>query len=169
MDREKIIIKTSIIGILANIMLVIFKSIVGIISNSIAIVLDAVNNLSDVLSSVITIIGTKMAGKEPDKEHPYGHGRVEYITAMIISIIILYAGLTALFESGKKIIHPQTPDYTIASIIIVAIATVVKIILSHMILSIYGFVALNFKSYGTFCILKKLYNFLAGIYPLQKL
>lgn len=129
MDREKIIIKTSIIGILANIMLVIFKSIVGIISNSIAIVLDAVNNLSDVLSSVITIIGTKMAGKEPDKEHPYGHGRVEYITAMIISIIILYAGLTALFESGKKIIHPQTPDYTIASIIIVAIATVVKIIL----------------------------------------
>jgi len=129
MDREKIIIRTSIKGIIANIFLVIFKMIVGIISHSIAIVLDAVNNLSDVLSSVITIVGTKLASKAPDKEHPYGHGRVEYLSAMIISIIILYAGFTAFIEAGKKVISPESPDYTIVSIAIIMVAVVVKIFL----------------------------------------
>lgn len=129
MNREKIIVITSIKGIITNIMLVIFKAIVGVISNSIAIVLDAVNNLSDALSSIITIVGTKMAGKEPDKEHPYGHGRVEYLTAMIISMIIIYAGLAALSESIKKIINPATPDYTIATLGVIFVATIVKIIL----------------------------------------
>ena len=129
MDREKIIIKTSIKGIIANILLAVFKAIVGFISNSIAIVLDAVNNLSDALSSVITIVGTKLAGKAPDKEHPYGHGRVEYLSAMIISIIVLYAGFTSFIESGKKIIHPEKPDYTAASIGIIIVAVVVKIVL----------------------------------------
>lgn len=129
MDREKIIIRTSIKGIVANIFLVIFKMIVGIISHSIAIVLDAVNNLSDVLSSVITIVGTKLASKAPDKEHPYGHGRVEYLSAMIISIIILYAGFTAFVEAGKKVIYPENPDYTIISIAIIMVAVVVKIFL----------------------------------------
>ena len=129
MDREKIIVKTSMKGIITNVFLVIFKMVVGIVSHSIAIVLDAVNNLSDVLSSVITIVGTKLAGKEPDKEHPYGHGRVEYLSAMIISIIILYAGFTSLIEAAKKIIHPENPDYTMVSIIIVIIAVFVKIFL----------------------------------------
>ena len=129
MDREKIIIRTSIKGIIANIFLVIFKAIVGFVSNSIAIILDAVNNLSDALSSVITIVGTKLAEKAPDKEHPYGHGRVEYLSAMVISIIILYAGFTSLIESAKKIIHPETPDYTIVSIGIIIVAVIVKIVL----------------------------------------
>ncbi|MBR1540089.1 MAG: cation transporter [Clostridia bacterium] len=129
MDREKIIIKTSIKGIIANIFLAAFKAVVGFISNSIAIVLDAVNNLSDALSSVITIVGTKLAGKAPDKEHPYGHGRVEYLSAMIISIIVLYAGFTSFIESGKKIIHPERPDYSIISIGIIIVAVFVKIIL----------------------------------------
>lgn len=129
MEREKIIIRTSIKGILANIFLAGFKAVIGIISNSIAIVLDAVNNLSDVLSSVITIVGAKIAGKAPDKEHPYGHGRVEYLSAMIISIIILYAGITSLVEAVKKIITPQTPNYSIVSIGIIIVAVFVKIIL----------------------------------------
>lgn len=129
MDREKIIINTSIKGIIANIFLATFKAIIGIISNSIAIVLDAVNNLSDVLSSVITIVGAKLAGKQPDKEHPYGHGRIEYLSAMIISILVLYAGFTSLTESIKKIINPEIPNYTIVSIVIIIVAVIVKIVL----------------------------------------
>lgn len=128
-SRESQIIKTSIIGILANIFLASFKAVIGMISNSIAIVLDAVNNLSDALSSIITIVGTKLAGKAPDKEHPYGHGRAEYLSAMLISVIILYAGTTSLIESIKKIINPETPDYSIASLIILIVAIVVKIVL----------------------------------------
>ncbi len=126
-SRKKIIIRTSIVGILANVMLALFKAGVGLISNSIAIVLDAVNNLSDALSSVITIVGARVAGREPDKKHPFGHGRVEYISALAIGGIVLYAGVTSLVESVKKIIHPVTPDYAISSLIIVAAAVLVKI------------------------------------------
>lgn len=127
--REKIIVRTSMIGIVANIFLVIFKTTIGLLSNSIAIVLDAVNNLSDVASSLITIVGTKLAGKEPDKKHPFGHGRIEYLSAMLIAVIILYAGITSLFESGKQIIRPETPEYNPVSLIIIGVAVVVKIVL----------------------------------------
>ena len=136
MEREKIIVRTSIIGIVANVFLASFKAVIGLLTNSIAIVLDAVNNFSDALSSVITIIGTKLAGKRPDKRHPMGHGRVEYLTAMIISVIVLYAGVTSLVESVKKIINPETPDYTSWSLIIVAVAVVVKILLGRYVKSV---------------------------------
>lgn len=127
--REKIIVRTSMIGIVANVFLVIFKTTIGLLSNSIAIILDAVNNLSDVASSLITIVGTKLAGKEPDKKHPFGHGRIEYLSAMLIAVIILYAGITSLFESGKQIIRPETPEYNPVSLIIIGVAVVVKIVL----------------------------------------
>ena len=78
-----------------------------VVSNSIAVTMDAVNNLSDALSSVITIIGTKLAGRLPDKKHPLGYGRIEYLSAMVISGIVLYAGITAAVESVKKIIQPE--------------------------------------------------------------
>ena len=133
--RGKTIIRTSIIGIAANILLAAFKMVVGLISGSIAIVLDAVNNLSDALSSVITIIGTALAGKAPDKKHPYGYGRIEYLSAMIISIIVLYAGITALVESVKSILHPETPNYTTVTLIIVAAAVVVKLLLGQFFIS----------------------------------
>ena len=130
-NRDKIIVRTSIIGILANIFLAAFKAAVGIISNSIAVVLDAVNNLSDALSSVITIVGTKLAGKLPDKKHPLGYGRIEYLSAMIVSAIVLYAGITALVESIKKIIHPEKADYSAVALIIIATAVVVKLALGR--------------------------------------
>lgn len=130
-SREKTIIKTSIIGIIANVFLAAFKAVVGILTNSIAIVLDAVNNISDAGSSLITIIGTKLAGKEPDKKHPFGYGRIEYLSAMIISVIVLYAGVTSLTESVKQIIHPETPSYTAVSLIIVAVGVVVKVLLGR--------------------------------------
>ena len=129
--REKTIIKTSLIGIIANVFLAAFKAVVGLMSNSIAIVLDAVNNISDAGSSLITIVGTKLAGKEPDKKHPFGYGRFEYLSAMIISVIVLYAGITSFVESVKQIIHPETPDYSAVSLIIVAVAVVVKILLGR--------------------------------------
>ena len=129
--REKTIVKTSIIGIIANIFLAGFKAVIGLMTNSIAIVLDAVNNISDAGSSLITIIGTKLAGREPDKKHPFGYGRIEYLSAMIISLIVLYAGVTSFGESVKLIIHPKTPRYNTVSLIIVAVAVVVKILLGR--------------------------------------
>ena len=129
MDRNRKIIRTSIIGIAANCLLAAFKAFVGVISGSIAIVLDAVNNLSDALSSVITIIGTRLAGRAPDKKHPLGYGRIEYMSAAIISVIVLYAGITSFVESVKKIIAPETPNYSISSLVIVGVAVVVKIVL----------------------------------------
>lgn len=128
-NRESEIIRVSIIGIVSNVMLATFKFLIGLISNSIAIVLDAVNNLSDALSSIITIVGTKLALKQPDKKHPFGHGRIEYLTALIISILVIYAGITFLEESVKKIINPQTPNYSMFSLIIIMVAVIVKLIL----------------------------------------
>ena len=135
-SREKTIIKTSIIGIIANVFLAGFKAVIGLMTNSIAIVLDAVNNISDAGSSLITIVGTKLAGKEPDKKHPFGYGRIEYLSAMIISVIVLYAGITSFTESVKQIIHPETPDYNAVSLIIVAVAVVVKIVLGRYVKSV---------------------------------
>ena len=106
-----------------------FKAFVGFASNSIAVTLDAVNNLSDALSSVITIVGTKLAAKLPDKKHPLGYGRIEYLSAMIVSGIVLYAGITAAVESVKKIIHPEKPAYSLTGLVIIAVAVVVKIAL----------------------------------------
>ncbi len=130
-SRDKIIVKTSIIGILTNVFLAAFKAVIGIASNSIAVILDAVNNLSDALSSIITIIGTKLAGKLPNKKHPFGYGRIEYLSAMIVSGIVLYAGITSAVESIKKIIHPEEADYSIISLVIIAVAIVVKLVLGR--------------------------------------
>ena len=134
--REKTVIRTSIIGIIANVFLAGFKAFVGLMTNSIAIILDAVNNISDAGSSIITIVGTKLAGKEPDKKHPFGYGRIEYLSAMIISVIVLYAGITSLVESVKLIINPELPDYNTVSLIIVAVAVVVKIVLGRYVKSV---------------------------------
>lgn len=131
LDRDRQIVRTSVVGIIANIFLAGFKTAVGLLSHSIAIVLDAVNNLSDASSSLITIIGTKLAAKKPDRKHPFGHGRVEYFSAMIISFIVLYAGITSLVESVKKIIDPEIPDYSIIMLAIVAAGVVVKILLGR--------------------------------------
>ncbi len=128
-NREKVVIKTSIISIISNIVLAGFKAFVGLLANSIAIISDAVNNLSDALSSIITIVGTKLAGKPPDKKHPYGYGRIEYMTSLIVSAIVLYAGLTALVESVKKIIHPEAADYSTITLVILIAGIIVKFIL----------------------------------------
>ncbi|MBE6025710.1 MAG: cation transporter [Clostridiales bacterium] len=130
-EREKVIVRTSIIGILANVLLAGFKAAIGLATRSIAVTLDAVNNLSDALSSVITIIGAKLGGKKPDKKHPLGYGRIEYLSSMIVAAIVLYAGITALVESIKKIIEPEPAEYTLVSLLIIAAAVVVKLLLGR--------------------------------------
>lgn len=134
-EREKIIVRTSIVGIVVNVLLAAFKAAVGLLSNSIAVVLDAVNNLSDALSSIITIIGAKLAGKKPDRKHPLGHGRVEYITALIVAAIVLYAGITSAVESIKKIIDPAEVSYSRVSLLIIAVAVIAKIVLGRYVKS----------------------------------
>ena len=128
-NREKTIVTTGIIGIVANIFLASFKALIGVAAHSTAMVLDAVNNFSDVLSSLVAIIGTKIASRKPDKKHPLGHGRVEYLAQMIIAALIIYAGLTAMIESVKKIITPVEPEHSALSLAIISVAIVVKIVL----------------------------------------
>ena len=129
--REKEIIKTSFIGIIGNFFLVGFKAFVGIIAGSVSIIMDAINNFTDAISSIITIIGTKLSGKKPNKKHPYGYGRIEYITSTLIAILILFAGGMAIYESIKSIIdyfqNGTMPQFEIYSLIIIAAAILVKI------------------------------------------
>lgn len=127
--REKVVVRTSVISIVSNVVLVGFKAAVGLLSNSIAILTDALNNLSDALSSIITIIGSKLAGKAPDKKHPYGYGRIEYVTSLIVSGIVLYAGVTALVESVRKIITPEDVDYSAVTLVVLIAGIVVKFVL----------------------------------------
>ena len=131
MNRSQQIIRTSIVGIAANVLLATFKAIVGILASSVAIVMDAVNNLSDALSSVITIIGTKLSQRPADREHPFGFGRIEYFSAIIIAVIVLSAGITSLIESAKKTFDPTEPEYTTTTLVVIVVAIVVKLVLGH--------------------------------------
>lgn len=101
-----------------------FKASVGVLASSVAIVMDAVNNLSDALSSVITIVGTKLSQRPADRKHPFGFGRIEYFSAIIIAVIVLTAGVTSLIESIKKIIDPTTPSYGKVTLIVIIVAIV---------------------------------------------
>ncbi|MBR0413224.1 MAG: cation transporter [Eubacterium sp.] len=130
-EREKAIVKTSVIGVIANVMLAVFKAAIGMLSHSIAVTLDAVNNLTDALSSVITIVGAKLGAKAPNKKHPLGYGRIEYLSSMTVAAIVIYAGITSLVESVKKIITPEKADYSTVSLIIIAVAIAVKLVLGQ--------------------------------------
>ena len=131
MNRSSQIIRTSWIGIIANVLLAAFKAGVGLLASSVAIVMDAVNNLSDALSSVITIVGTKLSQRPADRKHPFGFGRIEYFSAIIIAVIVLTAGVTSLIESVKIIFNPTTPTYTTTTLIVIIVAIVVKLVLGQ--------------------------------------
>lgn len=137
-EREREIIKASFVGIAGNMLLVVFKLIVGFTANSIAIILDAVNNATDALSSIVTIVGTKIAGMRPNRRHPFGYGRIEYLTSVIIAIIILVAGALSLRESIDKIIHPAVTNYTAITLTVIVVAIIAKI-----------FIGVYFKRAGT--------------------
>lgn len=125
--RDKYGILSSATGIVVNILLSIVKMVIGVIANSISIISDALNNITDVGSSVVTMIGFKISQKKIDKDHPWGHGRMEYITAFIVDIIILMVGFELLKSSIDKIIHPDLPAVNNVTIIILVIAVLTKL------------------------------------------
>ena len=135
MNRNSSIIRTSIIGICANLVLVVFKAFTGILSHSVSVIMDAVNNLSDALSSIITIIGTKLANKAPDKKHPYGYGQIEYISSVTIAVIVLLAGITSFRESVDKIFHPEEVNYTPLTLAVIIVGIVTKVTLGRYVKS----------------------------------
>lgn len=130
-ERNKVIVRTSAHGIIANVLLALFKAVIGMTTHSIAITLDAVNNITDAGSSIITIVGTMLAAKKPDKEHPWGHGRLEYLSAMILAALILTAGLSSLIEAIEHIIHPHIPEYSATPLVIIGVCIIVKIFLGR--------------------------------------
>lgn len=131
MHRTRAVIKTALLGILLNLILAGFKSFVGTASGSISIISDAINNLSDSVSSIVTICGVILARKKPDKGHPHGHGHFEPISAVVISIIIFTTGLSLLYESIQKIINPEVASFSLPMLSIILAGIVVKIFISR--------------------------------------
>ena len=128
-NREKKIVQTSIIGIIGNILLVAVKAVIGVLAHSSSIISDAINNLSDALSSLVTAVGTKLSNKRPNKKHPFGYGRIEYLTATIVAALILFAGGTAIYESITSLVNGEAPEYSTWSLIIIGVAIAVKVAL----------------------------------------
>ena len=128
-DRNKLIVRTSGVGIGANLLLVAGKVAVGLMANSVAIVSDAVNNLTDALSSIVTMVGTRLAGKRPDKKHPFGHGRLEFVTSAIIGMLIFVAGASAIYSSIRDLVEGSEPTYDVYSFVVIGIAVAVKVAL----------------------------------------
>ena len=127
-NRNNRITKVSLIGIGVNAVISAFKVIVGLLSNSVAVLLDAVNNVSDALSSAITIVGVKLAGRKPDSRHPFGYGRVEYFSAILVAGIIFAAGASSMVESIKAIIHPEPTSFSWVTVMVIVVAIVGKVI-----------------------------------------
>ena len=127
--RNKKIIHTSIVGIVGNVALVAAKVFIGVLTGSSSIISDAINNLSDAMSSTVTIVGTKLSEKKPNKKHPYGYGRVEYLTATIVAAIILFAGGTAVYESIVSLINGEKPVYDWVAFLIISLGIAAKLAL----------------------------------------
>ena len=115
-----------IVGIFFNLILFTTKALAGFFSHSIAITADAFNNLSDAASSIITLVGFRMAGQKPDSDHPFGHGRIEYISGLLVSILIVLMGFELVKSSVSKIFHPEVPDYSPVIIGILVFSILVK-------------------------------------------
>ena len=130
-ERARRIVRTSFVGIGANVLLAAFKAAVGLAAGSVSVVMDAVNNLTDALGSVLTLAGVQLARRAPDAKHPFGYGRIEYFSAVSIAALVLAAGAGSLVESTKKIVHPAAPDYGAVSLAVVAVAVAAKLALGR--------------------------------------
>lgn len=127
MGRTKSVVRVSTVGILLNILLVGFKLFVGLISGSISILSDAFNNLSDTISSIVTIFGVIIGNKKPDKGHPHGHKHFEHLSTFIISVIIFIAAVTLIVESIKKVIEPEVANFDAPMLVIIFVGILVKV------------------------------------------
>ncbi len=128
-NREKAISNTSLIGVGANVALAALKAIFGVIAGSVAVIMDGVNNLSDALSSIVTLVGVKLAKRKPNQKHPFGYGRIEYFSTIIVATIVIVAGCTALIEAIKSFFTKSVPNYSAYTFAIISIAVVAKILL----------------------------------------
>lgn len=120
-----------VVGILLNVLLFAGKFLAGTLSNSIAITADAVNNLSDAGSSLVTLLGFKIAGAKPDPEHPFGHGRIEYISGLVVSAAILLMAYELLRDSIDKILHPEKTEFSILAVTILVVSILVKLYMAY--------------------------------------
>ena len=127
-DRHERIVGASIAGVVINLVFVGLKTLIGVLSGSVSVVVDAVNNGTDVLSALVTLAGVKLARRKPDKEHPHGHGRVEYIAAIGVGLIILVVGVGAALASAPKISRPEVANYSVLSIVVISATVIVKLI-----------------------------------------
>lgn len=116
-----------VVGIVSNLILCIMKILIGLVSRSIAIIADGINNLADASSSIITLVGFKLASQPEDEDHPYGHARIEYLTGLFISIVIIVIGLQLLRTSIDKILHPESLEFSCLTIIILVAAILIKL------------------------------------------
>lgn len=125
--RERYGIVSGIVGIICNIILSVSKFFIGVLSNSVSIMADGINNLSDASSNIVTILGTKLANKPVDAEHPFGHGRMEYISALVVAFLIFLMGFELGKSSIEKIINPQEVTFSIVSLVVLILSIVVKL------------------------------------------
>ncbi len=125
--RQSYGILAGAVGILLNFLLFAAKALAGLLSHSIAITADAFNNLSDAGSSVITLIGFRLSGQEADSDHPYGHGRIEYLSGLVVAAIILLMGVELIKSSFSKILHPELPDFSPVIVFILTLSILVKL------------------------------------------
>lgn len=127
-DRHERIVGASVAGVVINLVLVALKTLMGVMSGSVSVLTDAVNNLTDVLSAVVTLLGVKLARRKPDREHPHGHGRVEYLAAIVVGMVILAVGVGAALVSAPKISRPEVASYSVLSIVVIFITVIVKLV-----------------------------------------
>lgn len=130
-SRESVVIIIATLGILVNLVMAIVKIGIGMASSSMAIMSEGINNATDSATSLLTIIGTKLAGKHPTKDHPFGFGRIEYLTSIIIAILIIITGYELLTGSVDKILHPEPIEITYTTIAIIAFSAIVKLALGQ--------------------------------------
>lgn len=130
-SREGIIVTASSLNLLINMLVAIMKIVLGLLSSSIAIISDGVHNATDAASSLLTLVGLKLSTKKPTKKYPYGFGRIEYLTSLVISVLILMTGFELLTNSVKLIFEPAELDISFVSLALIAIAAVQELILGH--------------------------------------
>ncbi|MCR4856163.1 MAG: cation diffusion facilitator family transporter [Erysipelotrichaceae bacterium] len=128
-SREGVVSATSVLSVIVNLFVALMKVVVGLLASSIAIISEGVNNATDALSSILTLVGTRLAQKSPDAKHPFGYGRIEYLTNMVIASFILVGGFEMLISSIKLIFEPETLSISYVSLFVVAASAIIKYVL----------------------------------------
>jgi len=129
--RDKKIIQTSALNVIVNVVIALIKIVIGLVASSIAIVSEGIHNFADAANSLLTIVGAKLATKHPDKKHPFGYGRIEYLTSLVVGLLVIYSGLEILKDSIKLISNPEDMNVSYLSLIIICVTAVVKFILGN--------------------------------------